>query len=83
MAPQIAGQLLSWEEERRGEEQNIDHFEWEAEQHYQWDHPGDRKGLDRVVADYAAQVNKSNNDFREKLKGIIANADFVRKARRL
>jgi hypothetical protein len=79
MAPQVAGQLLGWEEERHASEDNINHFEWEAEQHYQWDHPGDKKGLDQVIAKYAAQVHESNNDFREKLKGIIVNADFVRK----
>ncbi len=79
MAPRVAQQLRDWDGERRGKQSDLHNFEWEAVSHFRDQHRGDNEGLRRIEASWDHEYEKADNEYRERLKGIIATADFVRK----
>jgi hypothetical protein len=84
MAPQIARQLRDWEQELGARQQELHNFEWEEEK--QLGRQGkpiseeDRnREVLRIMSKWQIEYDKKDAEYQEKLKGIIATADFVRR----
>jgi hypothetical protein len=79
MAPQIAQQLRDWENDRKVKMGDLHNAEWETTEHYRNRHRGDAEGLKSIEDDFQRQYDKADKEYRNKLSGIIATADFIRK----
>jgi hypothetical protein len=79
MAPQIAGQLLDWNQEREARQQDLHNREWEEQTHFRQERPGDGKGVDDIMARWQIKYDKMDEEYAVKLKGLVATADFVRR----
>jgi hypothetical protein len=84
MAPQIARQLRYWEQELGAQHQDLHKREWEEEvrlgqQVKPLSEPEHNRELQRIMSEWQVRYDQKDAEYQEKLKGIIATADVVRR----
>lgn len=82
MAPQIAVQLRSWEDQRKQARQDDHLRSWEEQNHFALEHrgePGFQEALNRIGKFWDERYEHTEDVYLEKLKGAISTADFIRR----
>jgi hypothetical protein len=82
MAPQLASQLRDWERERLAQQQDLHNKEWEDQIHIGGEHASQAETTQKVqklMEQWQVEYDKKDQEYLEKLKGIITTADFVRR----
>jgi hypothetical protein len=83
MAPQVADQLRSWEGELKAAKQDLSSREWEEQtqflQQKEQGRADPNKSVNSIMENWHKDVQKTEGEYQEKLRGIITLADFARR----